>query len=169
MVEKEKLRLFLGSFIDIEPVSAEFDYPIRFVNKENLHLTWKFFGDTEHSQVPKLLSQIEKTISKLDEIAINFNRFELWPNAKFPRLLVLAGDDINGSATELYRAFNKGKFNPHITVARFRLKQKLETPLNIPESLVFKEKQFDFKEISLLHSKLTSKGSIYEAVKTFDL
>ena len=164
-----KIRLFIGSFVELECINAELDCPVRFVSKENLHLTWKFFGDTETGLVPQIFNNIEKITSKISEISINFNRFEIWPNARFPRLLVLAGDDINGEATKLYNAFNHGKFKPHITVARFKVRQRLKSPVMIPESLVFKEKTINFKEIALLSSTLSSKGSIYEEIKTFKI
>ncbi len=169
MAEKQTLRLFLGSFVELEGINAEFEHSVRFVKPENLHLTWKFFGDTSKKYLSKILTKIENVISKTGELSINFNRFELWPTPRYPRMLVLAGDDVNGNATELYRAFNKDEFRPHITVARFQLKQKPARPIELPKNLIFSEKVFNFLEISLLSSKLTLQGSIYEAVKTFKI
>jgi len=159
----------IGSFVELESINAEFACPVRFVNKENLHLTWKFFGDTDPDRVLGILDNVEKITSKIKEISINFNRFEIWPNAKFPRLLVLAGDDTNGEATKLYNAFNPGKFKPHITIARFKTRQRLKSPVIMPERLIFKEKTINFKEIVLLSSTLSPKGSIYEKIKTFTI
>lgn len=149
MAENEKLRLFLGSFVELKGI-----------NKKNLHLTWKFFGETEPVEIPQMLDHIEKITSEISEISINFNRVELWPNLKYPRLMVIAGDDMNGNATKLYTAFNQEKFKPHITVARFKNKQP-------PESPVFQPKTINFNEIALIKSTLSSKGSVYEVYKSW--
>jgi len=169
VAEKQTLRLFLGSFVEFEPIHAEFACPTRFVRPENLHLTWRYFGETGEKELPGILDKIGKTVSNTGEISIKFNRYELWPNARYPRLLVLAGDDVNGNATELYRAFNDGKFRPHVTVARFKLKQRLAQPVELPNGAEFPEEIINFREISLLSSTLTPKGSIYGTIKSYKL
>lgn len=168
-IRPETHRLFLGSFVDLELIEAEFSVPIRFVSQKNLHITWNFFGDTQNSQIPGIETRINEISSKIDEISINFNRFELWPNPKFPRLLVLVGDDVNGNATKLYKTFNKRKFNPHITIARLKLKQKPESPIKLPEKLIFPERQISFSKISLIKSTLSPSGSVYSEIRTFNL
>lgn len=169
MDDETKLRLFAGSFVEIEPIEAEFEHPIRFVPPENLHLTWKFFGETEQEHIPQIIHKIEKVASQTGDVAINFNRFELWPDARYPRLLVLAGDDVNGNATKLFEALNRKKFRPHITIARFKIKKKPEKLIRLPENLFFEKRQINFKKISLLKSILTPKGSIYDEIRGFPL
>ena len=46
-------RLFIGSYIDQKvffsksSLETNIPYPLRFVRDENIHLTWKFIGETE--------------------------------------------------------------------------------------------------------------------------
>lgn len=164
---EEKLRLFIGTYVDLEPINAVFDYPIRHVEKQNQHITWKFYGETEEKHLPKICENIEKALQQVKTPSILFNRYELWADARFPRLLVLAGDDLTGEATKLYNAFNKNKFRPHITVARFKIKEKPKTLVKLPENLISIHKHVNISEISLIKSTLSPKGSIYEVIKSF--
>ena len=187
---KKNIRLFLGSFVDInkfyahdgmqEKLKKHFDCPVKFVEKQNIHLTWKFIGEADSVLIPDFTNIIESAASKFFNISINFDKFEIWPNTKFPRQLVITGRDLNGNATDLHEILNTGfqkfgvkeekrKFNPHITIARFKLKQKPEHPVLLPPWLAFNEAKIDFTDISLIKSFLTPKGSIYEEIKKFTL
>jgi len=188
--ETSYLRLFLGSFVDIqeffdydslqENLKDHFKCPIRYVERPNLHMTWKFIGNTNNDVLPEFIGLIKNTVSGVSDILINFNQFEIWPNSKAPRQLVITGKDLNGNATEFYNRLNAGiqkfgikkekrKFNPHITLARFKLKEKPEKRFILPEKFTLNEKKINFKEIVLIKSILGPKGSTYKEIKKFNL
>ncbi len=181
-------RLFLASFVDAEnfydyedvqkKLPEFFNCRLKFVEKENLHLTWKFIGETENSAISEIIDFIEKTVSETPEITVNFDKFQVWPDLSYPKQLVITGDDMENTGSGLYEALNTGlkpfgikkdkrKFNPHITVARFRLKQKPKEKMDIPDWLDFRSKKIVFNRLGLIKSRLTPNGSIYETIKNF--
>ncbi len=184
--KNKKIRLFLGSFVDIEAfydyqnihtgLKNHFDCHVKFVEKQNMHLTWKFIGETKNSFIPEFIGLIEKAVSEISDITVNFDKFQLWPDSRYPRQLVITGQDTNGNAAGLYNRLNSGlkevkkekrKFNPHITIARFR--QKPANKISLPEWLELKERKIHFKSMELIKSRLTPNGSVYEKVKVFEL
>jgi len=153
---------------------------IKWIEKENIHFTWKFIGDVEQEKFDLIANALQETVNSADDIALNFKKITIWPNNRFPRQLVIIGDDVNGNATKLYKDINlklvnygikkeKRSFNPHITLARFRLKNKPTEPINLPNWLEFDEVKIDLPQINLIKSDLTPKGSIYTVLKSYNL
>ena len=182
----EKIRLFIGSYPD-KPVISEdkltelsnlFGFPVRFTPKEKLHLTWKFIGEIPDSKLSEVQEITEESVQKISEINISFDKFELWPNKRNPSLLVLCGSDLTGNATTFHNKLDKNlekigvkrenrKFKPHLTVARFKLKQKPEETISIPEELIPDSDIAGFSSVSIIKSTLAPKGSIYEVLKNY--
>lgn len=189
MNNKEKIRLFLGTYIDpeivyssnnLEKLEDHLNCSMKFVEKKNIHLTWKFIGDIETGKTDKIIELIRESINSKSGIEIGFNKFAIWPNGKFPRQLVVTGNDINENGRFLCKNLNnslqkagiekeKRSFNPHITVARFRIKEKPKEPFILPEWLHFKPTSIKFNQLDLIQSTLTGTGSIYQVLKSFEI
>jgi len=187
--EIKKVRLFLGSYVnsdiiysslDSEKLEQDLNCSMKFVEKENIHLTWKFIGDIEQDKVDKIISTIQEIISSPLNIEVKFQEFAIWPNGRLPRQLVVTGIDLNSEGIKLYKELNKDlvkfgidkekrSFNPHITVARFRVKEKLKESIILPEWFIFKESIIKFSRIDLIQSTLTPKGSIYKSIQSFEI
>ena len=186
--KSKKLRLFIGSCVEFPIVEKDniaklcehFPCPIKFIEKPNIHLTWKFIGEIEAEKLDEVQNIIEEIIEKKFDILINFKKFEIWPSEKRPSLLVLIGKDLNGSATKLHQKLDKKleklkitrekrNFLPHITVARFKLKQRPVEKFIIPEWLLFDEINVKFSKLSIFQCTSTEKGSIYTPLKSFDI
>ena len=186
--KQENVRLFIGSYADFSiiddecanKISQHFACPIKFVEQSKIHLTWKFLGEVSHIKVPEIRNIVEESVQKVSEISIHFNRFEIWPSGKNPSLIVLTGEDLNGNATAFHQKLDKKleklgikrekrKFKPHLTFARFRLKHRPAEKFILPEWFLFKEQQVGFSDISIIESRLTPQGSVYNSLKKFSI
>jgi RNA 2',3'-cyclic 3'-phosphodiesterase len=183
------MRLFLATRIKPEIIYSNdglnsledhLNCSIKFVESENIHLTWKFMGEVPENRLEETLNMIQKSLTEPFKIVVRFHKFEMWPDGRFPRQLVATGEELTGDGARLYKYLNnnlasicakkeKRPFKPHITVGRFRLKKKPDKPLILPEILSFKESIIDFSQICLIESKLSPKGSTYNIIRTFDI
>ena len=184
----KKIRLFIGSYAgfsiikeeNINKLSEYFPCPIKFIEKPNIHLTWKFIGEIEAEKLDEIQNIVEEVVEKNFDIRINFDKYEIWPSGKRPSLIVLTGRDLNGNATKLHQkldkkfeklkiAREKRRFLPHITVARFKIKQRPAEKFVLPEWLSFNELDVNFLDLSIFQCNSTENGSVYTPLKSFKL
>lgn len=146
---------------------------VKWVEKENLHLTLKFLGEIKEEKI----KEIEKI---LDEIPNKFRSFEVslgelggFPNFKNPRVLWIKVsppekiEEIFNFIEEKTQRLNiereERKFHPHITIARIKERKGVS----------FENKKFDDKfkaeRIVLFKSDLRPEGPIYTQIKEVKL
>jgi 2'-5' RNA ligase len=143
------------------------------VERENLHITLKFFGETDK------LTPIEE---KLKEIEGEFTPFQVslkgigaFPSAKRAIVLWVGIEEGQDNLKELYSSienkilpigFEKEDrgFTPHITFGRVK-----KGGYSLPENLSFSFESFQVNKITLFKSTLTPKGPIYEIVSEVSL
>ncbi len=149
---------------------------VKWVEKENLHITLKFLGEIDEGKV----KEIEKILE--EEIPLKFKSFEAkleeldgFPNFKNPRVLWI-GVSPKEKIKEIFEFIEERieeekmgiekevrEFHPHITIARIKVKGKFS----------FERKKFDenFKinRIALFKSDLRPEGPIYTLLKEVKL
>jgi 2'-5' RNA ligase len=147
---------------------------VKWVEKDNLHVTVKFLGEVEEP----FLEDIFRISDEISSLFKTFN-FEIqgisgFPKKEFARVLFFAINDVNRNIEnimrELDKSFEKYHFKreesyvPHITFGRCRTNY-----LNLSE---FKFEDFSFSVgafgITVFESVLTKNGPIYNEVKTFN-
>ena len=145
---------------------------VKWVDKDNLHLTLKFLGEVDDLQSGSIKS-------KLEDIARNFTGFSYayygisaFPNKKRARVIFVAvksGERI----VELMKVIDSNlstlgfgrekSYVPHLTLGRAR------EPLNITHSDVdFPPLNVNASGLHLIKSTLTKYGPIYEVIAQFD-
>lgn len=147
---------------------------IKFVEKENLHLTLKFFGEIDDYKV----SKINKTLKefKFEKINCELGSVGFFPSSNYIRVVWIALEPA-GKLKEMQekiedllaeQSFKEEKrFESHVTLARVKfIKNKEEFIKKIKEAKV-KEIEFQVDSFSLRKSTLTKKGPIYETIKEF--
>jgi len=144
----------------------------RWTNKDNLHITLKFFGEINEEQVSKIRETINDISANFKSFYIRLNKigcFEgkdnirvLWVDVKNDNNLILLHDAIE---TELSKAgFKKDdrKFKTHITVARdIILKKSIEEINNLYK---LDSDYFAVSNIYLMDSKLENNRRVYKAI-----
>lgn len=150
---------------------------IRWQDKEQLHLTLKFLGDTRKERFVKLKEALEDI--EISSFTITIKGFGYFPEGEQPRVL-WAGIDENDTLTVLYKTVESTcqnlnfeaesrPFRPHVTIARIK-----DTPKRDVVSFINQHKQFrisdvEIDEFVLYESKLQQDGAKHSRRKTFKL
>lgn len=144
--------------------------PIRWVRREQFHITLKFLGELERSVIEQVKDSLE-SIKYFDPFTIELNHIGAFPNLNAPRVLWLGGEkgarELGRIAREVDEVLNEEagleregrKFRAHLTLARLR-------DSRLPEELVRKlgevpAMEFECGELFLMRSQLTPGGPIY--------
>ncbi|MEM4479290.1 MAG: RNA 2',3'-cyclic phosphodiesterase [Candidatus Methanomethylicaceae archaeon] len=147
---------------------------MKFVEKENLHITIKFLGEINMKLLENIYEEIEKI--KEEKFTISVKGVGVFPNERFMRVIWVGVEEGKDKILKIQKeidekllkfGFSKEKdFIPHITVARVKSISNRNEILKIFEE--FKEKNFGkslIDRITLKKSILTPKGPIYSNLK----
>ncbi|MEM2175107.1 MAG: RNA 2',3'-cyclic phosphodiesterase [Candidatus Micrarchaeia archaeon] len=155
---KEKINEFQS---DLEKM---FKNKIKFVEKENLHITLKFLGEINEKELEKLKRILESI--KFSPFKVRLKEIGFFPDEKFIRVIWIGGFS-DGKLEEISKIINEKlkkenfyfdeRFSPHLTIGR--VKEKIDIT-KINREIDFGE--FTVKEIKLKKSTLTQEGPIYE-------
>tara|TARA_B100000315_G_scaffold69079_1_gene62943 strand:- start:3557 stop:4105 length:549 start_codon:yes stop_codon:yes gene_type:complete len=150
----------------------EADFDLRWVKPENTHLTLKFLGEIEETEIGRIKEAIKKTADNFPKLQSELKEFGFFPNERKPKVFFIATsrqDYLKSIAEALEKnlsnlGFKKeDKFKSHITLAR------IKTPKNIDflvENLkkVSLDMPLAIDELVLFKSTLTSSSPIYEII-----
>ncbi|MER3601286.1 MAG: RNA 2',3'-cyclic phosphodiesterase [Nitrososphaerota archaeon] len=144
---------------------------LKFVKKEQLHFTIKFFGDIP----PATIETIRGLLSGLSiaRFSITLKGIGTFPTPLRPRVIWIGVDEEGrtplmdlakrvGSLLAGKVPFDPKPFEPHLTVARVKsLKDRARFESTLADFRTTKFGSVDVKEIKLKESVLTSQGPIY--------
>ena len=164
------MRLFIASpvkFDDYVSIKEDFKDIIegKWVEEENLHLTWVFLGDAREEK--PIIEKLKKISPLESEVGIE----EMGYFGRPPRVLFANAEEkiLYHKAREFKEAgFDLYRFKPHITLCRIKTihdykayKEKLKT---------YREKSLGLilPEINLYESTLTSEGAEYQSIYELD-
>ena len=165
--------------IELKNWLCSFGIVSKWVEEDNIHLTLQFLGETNEKQVDKIIKAIRNACSGKSVLDLQLGEIGCFASNGEIKV-IWAG--ISGNITELSRiqkniAFTLSElgfvsnkpFNPHLTLGRgadimsgdfARLKDEWAWP----EEIIFRA-----EKISLIESKLTSAGSIYNVISEIQL
>ncbi len=147
---------------------------IRFVSKEHIHLTLKFLGEVQPSEVESIKDKLKKI--KFKAFSTCLSSIGVFPSESYIRV-VWVGLKPENEVLELQKnideklkkLFKKEKnFSAHITLARVKFvddKKKFVDRLN---KIKTEKKKIDVKDFKLIKSTLSPKGAVYETIMTFE-
>jgi RNA 2',3'-cyclic 3'-phosphodiesterase len=164
----------------IEKIQEDFkssDPDVRWVNPDKIHLTLKFFGDIEESQIDSILNSIETPVHSTQPFQIKVRGTGAFPNPKNPRVvwvgLTEGKETLSHLQKELESSLEKigfqpedRSFNPHLTLGRVkssRGKGALAAKIEKYREEEFGE--FQVERVILFKSELTPSGPVYTALK----
>lgn len=153
---------------------------IRWLRKENLHLTLKFLGNIAESQVEPITAALRHPLGLFSPCTISAKALGVFPDFRRPKILWvgLTGDQLVQLAAEIESALmpigftpENRAFTPHLTIGRWRegsrpaknLRQEIDS-LN----------DFEFgacavRQIVLFQSVLKPEGASYSELRTIQL
>ena len=148
---------------------------VKWVNKENLHITLKFLGEVDDQKTENLVQLTTKAVSGLGSFKVNFKGLGTFPVGKKPRIIWVGtdrgGDKLCILAKNLEEIFSKEgyrkeerRFNSHITIGRVKDKGrgKLAEKIEAQKGSEFGQVHID--HINIMKSTLTQSGSIYKKI-----
>jgi len=153
---------------------------IRWLRKENLHLTLKFLSNIAESQVEPITAALRHPLGLFSPCTISAKGLGVFPDFRRPKILWvgLTGDQLVQLAAEIESALmplgftpENRAFTPHLTIGRWRegsrpaknLRQEIDS-LN----------DFEFgacavRQIVLFQSVLKPEGASYSELRTIQL
>jgi 2'-5' RNA ligase len=153
---------------------------VRWVRAANLHLTLRFLGDIEQSDLPKLSDLIKKQLTGLQPFSIKLAGLGCFPNMRRPRVVWLGADGALESlqvlATKVETAciesgFGRGDkpFSAHLTIGRIREPRGLEPLIKRLETTQFSSADFTVDRVIVFKSDLSPRGPTYTPMATLKL
>ena len=152
---------------------------LKWVEKENLHITFRFLGETNPKIIDNLNEKIEICVKEFSSFSISFDNIEVIPNFHRPRLIWYKMIEESGISKKIFQAIetelsklNFKKSNRplklHTTLGRIKYAKNQDWQAILKNVKPISEKIL-CKELTLFKSQLTSSGPIYSIVKKFPL
>lgn len=176
------MRLFIAIEIPedvknyIEMVQEKIDNDlakIRFIIKEQIHLTLKFLGEVQPNEVENIKDKLKKI--KFKSFSTYLGSIGVFPNENYIRVVWIGLKPENevlelqkNIDEKLKKLFNKEKnFKAHITLARVKFVEDKKKFVDRLNKIKIEKKKIDINKFKLMKSNLSSKGTIYEDLEVF--
>ncbi|MFA6098390.1 MAG: RNA 2',3'-cyclic phosphodiesterase [Patescibacteria group bacterium] len=154
----------------------KFSWPVRWEEKEKLHLTLRFLGLIDEHQISSISRIVKEAVAKSESFQLSVDGFIAYPNLRFPSVICLLIEDsktlysLQGEIDSTIEKQNIGEkerhpFSAHITIGRVG---KINTNFHALNKIEFKSK-FDVQSMEIMESKLDNEGSKYFILKSFKL
>jgi len=155
----------------------KYGLPAKWVRPESIHLTLKFLGNLEISQIDGIASKMIDAARGYGPLSLRAEGVGVFPHIRRPRVLWagLAGavkglsdlqHSIDVALSEIGFPGEKRPFKGHLTLGRFKARpdsQQIEHALK--EFAEFKTESFSADKIFLFKSELNPGGAVYSKLK----
>jgi len=143
---------------------------VKLVEKENLHITLKFYGEKSEEEVLEIIDRYESSLAQGLSFEASITKIGAFPNQNNPRVVWLGFDNDKPFQTILnnINEYEKG-FVPHLTIARVKdpmAKKEVKEILRNTRPYI---KKIKFETLVLYESKLYPTGPVYKPIKKWKL
>ena len=161
----------------------ELDDRVRWVPSDNLHLTLKFLGDVDNTEVHRVCQVVERACAKLDPFELEFRGTDGFPNLERARVLYVGVEDNAGALRPLVQELEESfadlgfkreprDYTPHLTLGR--CKGSGRKPNSEVLQAVTDAGQLDLgsmmvKKVCVFASFLDKAGPTYQTMDTVNL
>ena len=153
---------------------------ITWVNPENIHITLKFFGETEEKRIPEISRVLKEVAASHKPFASELVNVGIFGSSYSPKVIWFGidkaeplkelGNDVLKSVETIGWEHDRQNFVPHITIGRIK---------EIPDKQLFQKvidehkktwmQEVQVKEFHLYESILLRDGPVYKIVETYKL
>jgi 2'-5' RNA ligase len=153
---------------------------VKWVEKENMHLTLRFFGDLTDEQVEAATRCVRELAQSEGAFRARLGTVGAFPSPSRARVIWVGVDDgkerlVNVAAALEERFVKAGlgqadkPFSPHLTVGRVRIPRRDPELEEAIRALTFSQGEFMIEALSLTKSELTPRGPIYSPLTVAEL
>lgn len=171
--------LLMDKVLEVQDKLKKADAAVKFVEKENLHFTCKFFGEISEDKRDKIIEIIKEKIEGYNAFKIDIKRTGVFPNLGYIRVIWLGLED-PGDFSRILRDFDEEfiklgykkerSYTPHLTIGRVKGKKNKEALVSLIKKLEGVEIGImKVNKLILKKSELTPKGPIYTTMEEFKL
>jgi 2'-5' RNA ligase len=173
--EKVKQKIFRN----ISLLQEGIPYGVKWVEEENLHVTFRFLGNIDEATLEELCTSFDSLVGRFSSFIVSFGDVKVIPNPRRPRIIWYNMEEHGDTAQNLFSECEKELVGMGI--------EKADHPLSLHTTLGRVKKTIDVdwekvlkklnpiydkvlcKELTLFKSELTRTGPIYSIVKRFPL
>ncbi|MDE0862548.1 MAG: RNA 2',3'-cyclic phosphodiesterase [Rubripirellula sp.] len=156
---------------------------IKWVPTDNLHLTLKFLGDVNNTEVPGVCSVIHQICQNYPPFQLHFRGTGGFPSIDRPRILYAGVDDASGALTEIVTQLETSlaelgfkqeprDYTPHLTLGRTRSGSQRANS-DVMDQLAREDKtelgSMLVQSVQLFASFLDKSGPTYQVMDTIQL
>ena len=153
---------------------------ISWVSENNLHLTLRFLGETNHDQATEIIKLLELTCEHFQPFQFELRGLGFFKSRNHPRVLFLTGENVDSlkqlaanieeKIISLGFSSEERAFNPHLTLGRIKLIKEKEVFYSLVNKFEHTHIQpVTVSEIIFYQSILGSGGPIYTPLKIIKL
>lgn len=151
---------------------------VRVANPDQLHVTLKFLGDTEETQVTQIAEILREKLKGHEEFLYELRGLGVFPNPKRPSVvwvglradpLVELADGLEQRLEELGFPRESRKFEPHLTVARLRGRPPRELTTYLEQNRSTDYGSEIAETVELIQSELSPSGPQYTVLSRVPL
>ena len=169
-----KVALSLQSSVKVNPKA------VRWVRKENIHITLRYIGFTAPGEVEKINRLLSEIVGQNSDLFLNVSGTGCFPKKERPRILWLGVDGdvvelkllvemINSEMVQLGYPQEERNYSPHISIGRIRYPQKATPNITDFLSAQYEPIAWNIPKIILYQSELLPSGAIYSILGTHNL
>ena len=169
-----KVALSLQSSVKVNPKA------VRWVRKENIHITLRYIGPTAPGEVEKINRLLSEIVGQNSDLSLNVSGAGCFPKKERPRILWLGvdGDEaelkllvemINSEMDQLGYPQEERNYSPHISIGRIRYPQKVTPDVTDFLSAEYDPISWNIPKIIFYQSELLPSGAIYSILGTHNL
>jgi RNA 2',3'-cyclic 3'-phosphodiesterase len=157
---------------------------VKWVDPESIHLTLKFLGNVDESEVPAITKALSEAVKGVAPFSLQLGDPGAFPNIHAPRVvwvgvvgeigpLVTLHNNIDSVLAPLGFPAEKRAFSPHLTLGRVREEassgEKRRLGENVTSLKTEAKLPFKVESLSLMRSKLSREGAVYSRLASFAL
>jgi RNA 2',3'-cyclic 3'-phosphodiesterase len=149
------------------------DADVKWVEPKNLHLTIRFLGAIDASDVSRIQDRIAEDVKLFSPFSFGLGRLGCFSSRGNPRVIWAAVEPGGKELIDVAARVDRGlvglgvvqpesrEFKAHATLGRSRSPRRADALVRLLEELSFRSAPELLKEVSLVESKLTPRGSEY--------
>lgn len=147
--------------------------PIRWVDRENYHITLKFLGEVQPEKADAIQEAVDVVAVKTQPFSVGVGGFGAFPTIRRPKVIWMGVDatpalrclkqDVEWALTDSGFERETQAFHPHLTLGRADTEGGAGVFRGLDEmaaSLSY-EGAFDVESVDLMRSKLSRSGPVY--------